>query len=232
MAVPTILVPIEFPNPDPLPSSFINGLTSCKVTLLGLYETPPDVDDDERQRRTVEANYTLYSFAHQFVQSGAPADVELVMGQDLDMTPTTVAEERDVDALLIPNPITNLGRVLIAVRDETFAEPVERFVGTLNEDAIQRLTLLTVTDSESTDDEEAILSSLRDRLSEAGFSKFAVETDVVISDDPSFAISEAARNHDLIVMGETEQPAVERVFGRTYESVAEKTHRPVVVLRE
>lgn len=232
VAAPTILIPIEFPDPDPLPSSFINGFTSCKVILLGLYETPADIDGEERQRRTVEANYTLYSLAHQFVQSGAPAEVELAMGQDLDTTPTTVAEERDVDALLVPNPITNLGRVLIAVRDETFAEPVERFVGTLNQDATQHLTLLTVTDSEPTDDEEAVLSSLRDRLSEAGFSKFAVETEVVVSDDPAFAISEAARSHDLIIMGETEQPAVERVFGKTYELVAESTHHPVVVLRE
>lgn len=232
MPAPTLLIPIEFPDPDPLPSSFINGFTSCKVTLLGLYETPADIADDERQRRTVEANYTLYSLAHQFVQSGAPVEVELAMGQNVDTTPTTVAEERDIDAVLVPNPITNLGRVLIAVRDETFAEPVEQFVSTLNEDVIQHLTLITVTDSEPTDDEEAVLSSLRDRLTEAGFSKFAVETDVVVSDNPAFAISEAARNHDLIVMGETEQPAVERVFGKTYESIAEDTHVPVVVLRE
>lgn len=232
MSVPTILIPIEFPDPDPLPSSFINGFTSCRVTLLGLYETPPDIDDDERQRRSVEANYTLYSLAHQFVQAGAPAEVELAMAADLETTPTTVAEERDVDALLIPNPITNLGRVLIAVRDETFAEPVERFAGTLNQDAIQHLTLLTVTDSEPLDDDEAVLSSLRDRLTEAGFSEFAVETEVVVSDDPAFAISEAARNQDLIIMGETEQSAEERVFGKTYETVAESTHHPVVVLRE
>lgn len=232
MPAPTLLIPLEFPDPDPLPSSFVSGFTSCKVTLLGLYETPTEVDPAERHRRTVESNYVLYSLAHQFIQQGETAEVELVMDEDIETSPTTVAEEQDIDAVLVPNPITNLNRVLIAVRDETFAEPVEQFVGTLNEDVIQHLTLITVTDSEQTDEKETLLTSLRNRLVDAGFSKFAIDTNVIVSDDPSFAISQAARDHDLIVMGETEQPATERVFGKTYESIAERTDLPVVVLRE
>ncbi|SEO90902.1 Universal stress protein family protein [Halogranum amylolyticum] len=232
MSAPSLLIPIEFPNPDPLPSSFVSGFTSCKVTLLGLYKTPGEMDAEERQRQAVEANYVLYSLAHQFIQHGASAEVELVMDEDVETTPTTVAEERDMDALLIPNPITNLGRVLIAVRDETFADSVEEFVGTLNEDVIHHVTLMNVTDSEQTDEKEALLSSLRDRLVDAGFSKFAIDTNVVVSDDPAFEIGEAAQSHDLVVMGETEESTTQRVFGKTYELVADETDRPVVVLRE
>ena len=232
MSTPTLLIPIEFPNPDPLPSSFVSGLTSCEVTLLGLYETPSDTDAEERKRRSIEANYYLYSVAHQFIQHGAGADVGLVMDEDLEMTATTIAEERNLDAVLVPNPITNLGRVLIAVRDETFVEPVERFVATLDEDVIQHLTLVSVTEAEQVGTKEALLSGLRDRLTDAGFSRFRIDTDVVISGDPPFAISQAAQSHDLIVMGETKQDSRERVFGKTYDSVAESTHHPVVVLRE
>jgi nucleotide-binding universal stress UspA family protein len=232
MTAPTLLIPLEFPDPDPLPSSFVDGFSSCHVTLLGLYEMPDDVDPDERQRRTVEANYVLYSLAHQFVQRGESAEVELVVGEDLAGTPTSVAEERDLDALLIPNPITTLGRVLVAVRDETFVEPVERFVRTLNDDAIHHLTLVSVTDSDETDEREALLSSLRDRLAETGFSEFAIDTHVISSDDPAFEIGQAARDHDLVVMGETQESRYERVFGTTYESVAEDIDVPVVVLRE
>lgn len=154
------------------------------------------------------------------------------MGQDLEAIPTAVAEERDVNALLVPNPITHLGRVLIAVRDETFAPSIEQFVETLDEEIIHDLTLLTVTDSEETEAEEALLSSLKDQLVEAGFSKFSIDTEVVVSDDPSFAISQAAGGHDIIVMGETEESTYERVFGKTYESIADQTDIPVVVLRE
>ena len=232
MSAPTLLIPIRFPNPDPLPSSFVSGLTSCEVTLLGLYETPSETAADERNRRSIEANYHLYSLAHQFIQHGAGANVELVMDEDLEGRATAIAEERDLDAVLAPNPITNLGRVLIAVRDETFVDPVERFVATLDEDVVQHLTLVSVTETDRVKTKEDLLSGLRDRLTDAGFSRFAVDTDVIVSDDAPFAISQAAQNHDLIVMGETEQDGRERVFGKTYDLIADSTHHPVVVLRE
>lgn len=232
MDSPTLLIPIDFPNPDPLPSSFVGGFTSCEVILLGIDEVPPEQDADERQRREVEVNYKLYSLAHQFVRSGETAEVELVMGQDVETTPTAVAEERDVDALLVPNPITHLGRVLIAAQDETFADSIERFVGTLDEDIIHHLTLLSVTESEDTGGKEDMLASLKDRLVDAGYSWFSIDTKVEVSDDPPYAISQAAGGHDLIIMGETAEPAFERVFGKTYESIAEQTDLPIVVLRE
>lgn len=232
MVAPTLLIPIRFPDPDPLPSSFVAGFTSCRILLLGIYEELPELDADERRRREVEANDTLYSLAHQFVRSGETAEVELVMGHDVETTPTTVAEERDVDALLVPNPITHLGRVLIAVRDETFAEPIERFVETLDEDVIHHLTLFSATDAERTEETKALLASLEERLIDAGYSQFSIDTEVEVSDDPPFAISVAARDHDLIIMGETEAPAYERVFGKTYESIADQTDIPVVVIRK
>ncbi|WP_327053541.1 universal stress protein [Halomicrococcus gelatinilyticus] len=106
MVAPTVLIPVEFPDPDPLPSTFIDGLTACKVVLLGAYELSPDVDPDDRQRKEV------------------------------------------------------------------------------------------------------------------------------VSDDPSFEIGQAMRDYDLLVMGETQESPLERVFGRTYESTAEQTHRPIIVVQE
>lgn len=232
MASPTLLIPINFPDPEPLPSSFVGGFTSCRVVLLGLYETPPDLDPDELQHRTVEANYTLYSLAHQFVRSGDTAEVELVIGEDLEGTQTRIAEERDVDALLLPKPITHLGRVLVAVRDETFAEQIAQFVSTLNPEVIHHTTILNVTESDDVEEKREMLSSLKDRLVDAGFSKFSIDTEVVESDDPPFVISEKARGYDIVVMGETDEPTFERVFGKTYKSVANQTDIPVVVLRE
>lgn len=232
MDSPTLLIPIRFPDPDPLPSSFVDGFTNCRVLLLGLYEGPAGSDPDERQRSLVEANYTLYSLAHQFLRRGETAEVELVMGDDLDGEPTRVAEERDVDALLVPRPITHLGRVLIAVRDETFAESIAQFVGALDPDVITHTTIVSVTESDDVEEKETMLSSLKGRLVDAGFSEFSIDTEVIVSDDPSFEISQKARGHDIIVMGETEEPTFERVFGKTYDSIADRTDVPVVVLRK
>lgn len=233
MTSKTLLIPVEFPDPNPLPATFVGGFTSCKVILLGVYETADDIDPDERQRREVEAYHTLYSFANQFVQSGDTAEVELVMGEALEDVPSSVAEERDVDALLVPNPITTLGRILIPIRDPEFAEPIAEFVGTLDQDVLIHTTLLHVTESEEEIEEgEELLKDVQEQLVASDFPEVSIDTEVVVSDNPAFAIGQAASGHDLLIMGETGDPTYERIFGKTYESIAEETELPVVVVRE
>ena len=233
MSSQTVLIPVEFPDPDPLPSTFVDGLTNCKVILLGVYDLDTELSADERQRREVEAYQVLYTLAADFVREGETAEVELVAGEDVADAPTTVAEDRDVDALLVPNPITTLGHVLVAVRDETFVQPVTDFVCALNQETLLHTDLLHVADSE-TDVEagERLLSDIKGRLVDEGYSRTGIDSEVVVDDDPAFAISQAASDNDLIVVGETQEPGVERVFGKTYESIAERTERPIIVVRD
>lgn len=228
-----LLIPIEFPDPDPLPSTFVGGFTTCEVTLLGIYELPEDIDPDERQRREIEAYHTLYSLADDFVRSGDIANVELAMGPNISKKPTEIAEERDLEAVLVPNPITTLGRILVAIRDEEFAQPLAEFLGTLNQENIIHTNVLHVARSEDDREEgERLLSRVCERLVDVSYPQASTETEVIVSDDPSFAISQAARDHDLIIMGETEESGFERVFGKVYSSIAEQTEEPVVVVRK
>jgi len=233
MATQTVLIPIEFPDPDPLPSTFIEGLTECKVILLGVYELPEDVSADERQRREIEANQVLYTIAADFVHRGEVAEVELVVGEDVSDAPTTLAEERDVDAVLVPNPITTLGHVLVAIREEEFIEPITDFVCALNQEVLLHTNLFHVAESQAAvQNGERLLSEVKAELVDEGYSRTGIDTEVVVSDDPTFAISQAAKNNDLIIMGETKDPEFERVFGKTYESIAEQTELPIIVVRE
>lgn len=229
----SLLIPLHFPDPDPLPSSFISGFTDCKVTLLGLYEMSEETPQEEKQRRVIEANHLLYSLANQFVRSGDTAEVELLVDTDLSGAPTRIAEERGIEALLVPNEINTLGQLLIPIRDEKYAGPIADFVGTMDEDTIIHTELLHVTeDEDGVAAGEELLGTVKEKLVEAGFPRVSIGTEVSISDDPSYAISQAARRSDLIIMGETEAPSYERVFGRTYQSVADQTEEPVLVVRE
>lgn len=229
----TVVIPIEFPDPDPLPPTFIDVTTSCRVILLGVYELPDEVDDEGRHRREIEAKNTLYSLASNFVREGETAEVELVMGQELADVPSAVAEERDADALLLPNPIVTLGRVLVPIRDRKFAEPVVEFVSTLEESGLIHTSLLHVAeDDDAVEGAEQFLSEVENSLVEAGYPSTGIDTEVVVSDDPSFAVSSAANGYDLIIMGETQDTGYERVFGEMYESVAEQTNLPIIVVRE
>lgn len=233
MASQTVLIPVEFPDPDPLPSTFIKGLTECKVILLGVYELPVDLSPDERQRREIEANQVLYNIAADFVHRGESAEVELIMGTDVEDIPTTVAEERDVDALLVPNPITTLGHILVAIREEKFIQPITDLVCALNQEVLLHTNLFHVAKTEAdVEAGEQLLSEVKQQLIDEGYSQTGIDMEVVVDDDPAFAISQAASNNDLIIMGETQVPGFERVFGKTYESIAEQTELPILVIRD
>jgi nucleotide-binding universal stress UspA family protein len=229
----TVVIPIEFPDPDPLPSTFIDATTTYRVILLGVYELPEDADEEQEHRCEIEAKNTLYSLASSFVREGETAEVELVMGHGLEDVPSSFAEERDVDALLIPNPLLSLGRILIPIRDEEFAEPFGEFVSTLEESALIHTSLLHVTeDDEAVEEGERFLGNVKETLVESGFPLTGIDTEVVVSEDPSMAISNAARGYDLIIMGETRETGYEAVFGEMYESVADRTDLPILVIRE
>lgn len=233
MSAQTILVPVEFPDPEPFPSTFVDAFSSCRVVLLGLDEEADGLDEDERHRREIEAYHTLYNLASQFVRHGERVDVEYVVGENAHDTWTRVAEERDVDALLVPKPLTTLARVLVPIRDETFAQPVADFLSGLNQDVLVHTTLFYVAETEDGVEEgEELLASVREQLVDAGYPELRTDVEVVVGDDAPFEVGKAASDYDLIVMGETKDPSFERVFGKTYDSIADETDHPIVVVRE
>jgi nucleotide-binding universal stress UspA family protein len=233
MSTQTILIPVEFPDPDPVPSTFVETFTACKVVLHGLDEVDDEASDEERHRREIEANRVLYSLASQFMREGEAADVELLTGEDLSDAPTSVAERRDADAVMIPKPLTTLGRILVPIRDEKFAQPITDFLTDLNLDALHHTTLFHVAETESdVEAGERLLSDVREQLVEAGLPDLRIDSEVVVSDDPTFEIREAAGDSDLVVMGETQDPSFASVFGDAYQRVADETDHPVIVVRE
>jgi hypothetical protein len=48
----------------------------------------------------------------------------------------------------------------------------------------------------------------------------------------SSTLNQAAASHDLVVMGETQDPSFASVFGDAYQRVADATDHPVIVVRE
>lgn len=235
---PKLLIPVQFPDPElyPYPDTIVEGLAGFEIVLLGYYEVPEGSDPVRvRSEHETEAEGALYDMAAAFSKAGAPTDVELHFGHADDERGIRdrIAERTDLDGVFVPNPISTLGKVLVPLRDARNAERVVEFVGTLDEYTILDIELLhVVPDEAGVEDGRAMLRNVRDRLVDRGFPAAEVEVTVEVDADPAFSIGNRARRHDLVVMGETEQLDLEeRIFGRTYETVADRTDVPIIVLR-
>jgi len=78
---------------------------------------------------------------------------------------------------------------------------------------------------------EELLSTAGDLLDAAGVAPDRISQRLVVSDAPIRAISDAAADTGLVVIGEKEPSVVDIIFGDAADRIAEAAASPVVVVR-
>lgn len=240
MSRPTILIPVVFPDPDIYPMDDVNivGLNGFDIVLFGYWETPEGTTPETaREEHETEAEAVLYDMAAQFSRAGASTDIQLHFGPPGDaegVLQDRIAAETDVDGILVPNQLTMLNNVLIPLRDTRKRDEIVDFVSAFEKDRIFVLELYHATPDETrVEAAERMLEGVKRMLLDRGFSDNDVEVTVEVTDDPASAVADRARNHNIVVMGETEEVGVEdRFFGPIYDYIAEETETPIAVIRE
>jgi len=239
MSTDTVLIPVVFPDPGitPLHDSFVRELRGFEVTLLGYWEVGDGQSPEEtRDAHETEAEATLYDLASQFSREGIPTDVQLQFGpagEEEREFREHVADQTHASAILLSESPTLLRRVLVAVRDENDEARLAELTGALDPETTLRVELYHAAENdEAAARGEELLGEMRQTLHEQGFSDVDLATTVEVTDDPAFGIAQRAREYELVVLGETAQLDVEdRVFGETYEYVAERTDVPILLGR-
>lgn len=240
MDTPKLVLPIEFPDPEPYPhpDSMVEALSKFEILLLGYYELPDDTDRAEgRRQRETEAMGVLHDLAAAYSKAGAPTEITLHFGpggEEEREFEDRIAEQTHADAVLMSNPITSFSSVLVAVRDDRFLDSIVDVMNTLNTQTVLESEVLHVVSDEA--EKEAgtrLTKDVKDRLIQAGYARPEIHRTVEVDNDPAYIIGQRGRNHDIVVMGESNQTEIEhQIFGPTFDYVSEETNHPVLVVRE
>lgn len=231
---PTVLVPIDVSSGESPSPELLEFLSPTRIVLLGWYPVP-----DQTGSSHMQAEYG--DEAEAFVESIATAlpdemDVEsvVVFTRDRETTIDRVADDYDCDVLLIPEAVDRLERVFVPIRSDVNLNRILPAVSALMESEGTSCTLFHVApeDGEDTTVAEALLRGAADELLDLGVDPDRIETTHVVSDDPADEIIDAAQNHDVIVMGETEPSLVERILGDVPTRIIDESNRPVLVVRD
>jgi len=235
---PTLLIPVFFPDPDPLVDSNLGGLSGFDVLLFGYWEVPGGATADAvRAEHETEAEAVLYDLAARFSEAGASTDVRLEFGPagpESRKLRDEVVAETDPDAILFPRRITLLNNVLVPLRDDRKRDRVVEVASAFDRETMFVLELYHAAPDESAvEPAREMLAEVEATLLDTGFSTDAVETTVEVAEDAAAAIVRRARNHNVVVMGETDLPdGRDRVFGPVYRRVAEEADTPIIVVRD
>lgn len=236
MEHPTVLVLVEFPDPEFPTAGFLDDLAYPDAELIGFYH----LDDDEaveEARAEYEEEFTaeLQTQAERFEQRGVRTEFDLKFDHDRLETRQRIAKRNKIDAILIPGGTHKLSRIRIAVRHTDDAEEkMATLLNIINRDALVSVDLIHIADPDDPEGEakgESILKEMTSILTDKGIPSTRINREVQTGSDVSFLLQQAARNHDLIVLGETELDIGDKVFGPVNEYIADEADVPVLTVR-
>ncbi len=234
MEHPTVLVFVEFPDPQFPTDGFLDNFLYPDVELVGSYHLTDD-ETVEQAREAHEAPFTatLREQAERFERRGFRTDTDLVFNRDVVETRRRIAEADDVDAVLLPGETHTLGEVLLPLRDLRNAAKKADMLDVIDNERLLKLELLHVTDpTEATEtDPRELLREAKSLLVEHGIPQHKIETSVREGDDMMLELSTAAAGYDLAMLGESQRDIEERIFGPVADYVADNSDVPVMIVR-
>lgn len=232
---PTILVFVEFPDPEFPTAGFLDHLAYPNAELVGFYH----LDDDESAQE-VQAEYEeeftteLRKQAERFEQRGVRTEYDLIFNHDRVEVRQRIAEDHDVDAILTPGGAGTLGKVLIASRHTRNAEEkVAKLLSIVDRDDLISVDLVHIAkpdDPEGEAEGERILEEVTSILTDKRIPPVQIDREVRTGEDVAYELNQAARNYDLVVLGETEQDVGDRVFGPVGDYIVGEQDVPVLTI--
>ena len=229
-----ILVDVELPTPAPIAAPLRAIMGSLNVVLVGWYAVPEQTSPEQaRDQFGGEAQAALNRVADTFRAVGAEVQTHVVFtANELD-TIERISAEQDCDAVLIPNAVAQLERILVPMRGLHNAPRIARFVADLVQDGTTDVTLLHILEEEEERAivQEGVLDEVSRLMAEEGIDAGLVRFRVEVADDPGGAIIDIAKAYDVVVIGETEPSVRDLIFGSVPEQIAREAAVPVMVVR-
>lgn len=230
---PTILVPIEVLEGESIPEGVPALLANAHVVLLGYHVLPDQTSTDQARAQFEDQALTrLDEYASLLEDAGAAVDSRLVFTHDSQQTMDRVIAEHDCLAVLLPNAISSLDEILVAVRGVVGIDRFVRLLTGLFASTEVSITLYHITAADETDeDAKTLLDGIRSRIGEEGIDSDSIEFRIERKDDAQTALQEAATDFDVVVMGESDPSVKTFVFGMPAEQIAKRYLGPVLVVQ-
>ena len=233
---PTILVPVDASEPTEPSRALVELLQPHQLVVLGYYPVADQTATEQAREQFGEAaSDAVDTIAAQFAEHGARVESVVVFTHDRDQTIDNIADEFEVDAILTSGDVGDtLDRILIPLRGDSNLDRILGFVGVLLRESDATATVYHVADADEDESRgELLVRGAADRLGEDG----AIDANRIDwrnerRSSTTTAITEAAEEHDLLIVGESEPSLTERILGDVTDQVIEASSEPLLIVRD
>lgn len=230
----TILVPVDVSVTNPPDQGILQLLRPVNVVVLGYYPVPKQTAPAHlKADHESEAAARLDDIVTQFHSTDHEVEGVLVFTKDREDTIDRVADQHNCDAVLVPNEIGSIERILVPLRGDVNLERIVSLVGNLLQANDATATLFHASAAGADPSQgEFMLRGAADRLSEDGIDPDRIDWTLSEGNDPTAAIVELAAEYDLIILGETEPSLRERIIGTVLTPILDKIEKPTIIVRD
>ena len=231
---PTVLVPVDVSTDERPDPDLLELLRPAKVVLVGWYPVPDQTALEQMQaEHEDEAVARIEEVAADF-PAGTDVETVVVFTRDRAETVDRVADDYGATVVVVPDEVRVVERVLVPVRGDVNLDRILSVVAALLGESEASVTLFHAAPAGEEDPSvgETLLAGAADRLADAGVDEDRIDTAVAESDAPIDDIVDAATNHDVLILGESEPSLVDQILGDTPSKIIRRAGRPVLVVRD
>mgnify|MGYP000326560276 CR=1 FL=1 len=229
---PRVLVPVQVLEGQTLPETLVDFLAPADVVVLGYHVLPEQTPTEQASLQFEErARAAVDDIAHAFHEAGRDVETRVAFTHDRDQTVERVAADVDATAILLPNPVGDVERLLVAVRGAIDTDRLADLVATLVGEGTQRVTAWGVAPSGSGFDATAAVERVVEKLRDRGMAAGRLTAETAESARPVADIVDRTDEFDVVVMGESEGTLWSALFGDETDRIAEGAVAPVLVVR-
>lgn len=230
----SVLVPVDVSEPVDLDPDLLALLGPARVVLVGWYPVPDQTAPEQlRDEYEAEAVERIETAAEGFAGTDTDVETLVVFTHDRATTVDRVADDYDCAVVVVPDAVRTVERVLVPVRSDVNLDRILSVVGTLLDESESTVTLFHAAPEGEEDPSvgETLLQGATEDLVAAGVDRDRIDTVTVESEAPVGDIVDAGRNHDVVIVGESEPSLVADILGDVPSRVIDRVGRPVLVVR-
>lgn len=227
-----VLLPVRALESAPLSPGLLELLAPIPAVVVG-YHVSPEQTSPEQARSQFEARArpAVDEIVAAVTEAGGVVESRLVFTPNEKETLERVSLETDCNVLLLPKPVDDVERLLVAVRGEVNADRLADFVATVGAGGDLEVTILHVARSaDGREDGVRLTGAVASALVESGLDPATVNESVAVDPSPLETILAEAEAHDTLVVGESGRSLRSFAFGPLTERIANRSVGPVFVV--
>jgi len=230
---PRLLITVSLPGPEEIELPLLQAFQHIDVILLGCYAVPEQTPPEQaREQFEEEAQEKLQIVADSLSRYDVNIDTHLVFTGRLKEAVQQTIEDEAVDAVLYLRPLFQMKTILVPLHSEQQQpQHIASFLAALVKESKREVHLRLFLGPEKDADAQALLQDQMATFTAVDIASDQLKTEVVETDDPTETIISLAKDYDLLVLGELNEPSLrERLFGAIHEKIIPEVSCPVVLV--